>query len=499
MTASQDPYQVIIGLEVHVQLKTTTKLFCRCKTVFGAEPNTQTCPVCLGLPGALPVMNQQAIELAIRAGIGLHSEIPEYTKWDRKNYFYPDLPKGYQVSQFDLPICNGGWVELPRDLSKQSVPRQIRLIRAHLEEDAGKSTHGESATASQRASSMIDLNRTGTPLLEIVSEPDIQSADEARDYLNELKRMLEAYDVSDCNMQEGSLRVDANVNIRVTKDDGAIAVTPIAEIKNLNSFRAVERAIRYEADRQYALWQSDGVEIGQRPKQTRGWDDNREETVLQRQKEESEEYRYFPDPDLPGLSISAHDVQKIRDSVSERPVERIHRYQSEFGLGYYDSDVLVSLGDAYARYFETLVANGVSAKRASSWVQQEVNRATKESEVAIQDFVVKATDLAKLLRAVEDNTLDTAKAREIFQQLVVAGETDTLGSLIDQAKHSSVDSESLVALCNQLLAENPDVVEKVKSGNAKAIGAIIGPAKKANPNVNPRQLQELALARIADM
>ncbi len=297
------PYRTVIGLEVHVQLATASKLFCGCSTTFGAAPNTQVCPVCLGLPGALPVMNEQAIELAIRTGLALNCQIAETTKWDRKNYFYPDLPKGYQISQFDMPICYEGHLDIPDD--EETRNKTVRIIRAHLEEDAGKSMHDEVAG---KADSRIDLNRTGTPLLEIVSYPDMSSADEAKAYLTELRLLLLYLGVSDCNMQEGSLRVDANVNLHID-EQGQTYATPIVEVKNMNSFRAVERALEYEIQRQWGEWQRTRIQKGAAPKQTRGWDDEKGVTIPQREKEESADYRYFPDPDLVPLKIARQKVE----------------------------------------------------------------------------------------------------------------------------------------------------------------------------------------------
>ncbi|MCA9182610.1 MAG: Asp-tRNA(Asn)/Glu-tRNA(Gln) amidotransferase subunit GatB, partial [Planctomycetales bacterium] len=307
------PYKIVIGLEVHVQLSTESKLFCSCATTFGAPPNTQVCPVCLGLPGALPVLNQRAVELAIRTGLALNCEIAPETKWDRKNYFYPDLPKGYQISQFDQPICGPGYLDFP-DPERDGESLRVRLIRAHLEEDAGKSMHDEAAG---RADSRIDLNRTGTPLLEIVSEPDLRSAPAAKAFLTELRLLLTYLGVSDCNMQEGSLRADANVNLHIDKEGRTLA-TPIVEVKNLNSFRAVERALNYETQRQFDAWLKTGQEMGQVPKQTRGWDDAAGVTVPQREKEESSDYRYFPDPDLVPLHIAPEQLQGFGQGNGQR-------------------------------------------------------------------------------------------------------------------------------------------------------------------------------------
>ncbi len=313
-----EPYTTIIGLEVHVQLATASKLFCGCSTRFGGEPNTQTCPVCIGMPGSLPVMNRRAVELALKTAVALNCEIPPRTKWDRKQYYYPDLPKGYQISQFDLPMSHAGRLAIS-DTKDRFAPKDVRIIRAHLEEDAGKSLHDEEAG---KGDSLIDLNRTGTPLLEIVSEPDLRSSAESLAFLKELRLLLTYIAVSDCNMQEGSLRVDANINLHFDTPAGKVA-TPIVEIKNMNSFRAVERALDYEAPRQYREWQETGRVLGKSPKQTRGWDDAAGVTRAQRSKEESSDYRYFPDPDLVPVSFSAGG-----DRVSQGVAGRIAGHAS---------------------------------------------------------------------------------------------------------------------------------------------------------------------------
>jgi aspartyl-tRNA(Asn)/glutamyl-tRNA(Gln) amidotransferase subunit B len=485
------PYRIIIGLEVHVQLRTESKLFCRCSTVFGADPNTQVCPVCLGLPGALPVLNRRAVELSIQTGLALHCQIAEFTKWDRKNYFYPDLPKGYQISQYDLPICAEGFLDIEVDDAPEQTKR-VRIIRAHLEEDAGKSMHDE---AHGRASSRIDLNRTGTPLLEIVSYPDIASAEEAKKYLTELKLLLTYLGVSDCNMQEGSLRADANVNLAVTKPDGVEVVTPIVEIKNLNSFRAVERAIDFEVNRQYQQWQRDGLEKGQAPKQTRGWDDDLGVTVLQREKEESADYRYFPDPDLAPVCIARDEVAKVQLALGELPQAMRRRFQSEHQLKFYDADVIVSQGRGVSTYFEDCIRAGATAKRASAWLQQDILRTMRERNVAIEQFPIAAPKLAELLIAIESGKLDTTRGRLVFQHWL-----DNAGlSLAETEKvlgFEQVDDSELESICRELLIASPDVVKKVRDGNPKALGSLVGQAKKRNANADPRTVQDICMRLI---
>ncbi|WP_420876899.1 Asp-tRNA(Asn)/Glu-tRNA(Gln) amidotransferase subunit GatB [Rosistilla oblonga] len=489
MLSVDQPYEIVIGLEVHVQLRTTTKLFCRCATQFGAPPNTNVCPVCLGMPGALPVINEHAVQLALQTGLALGSTIPPMTKWDRKQYFYPDLPKGYQISQFDLPICDGGHLTIA-DPADESQTRTIRLIRAHLEEDAGKSMHDE---ANGRADSRIDLNRCGTPLLEIVSQPDMRSAAEAKAFLTELKLLLTYLDVSDCEMQEGSLRVDANVNLKIAKAGDTIA-TPIVEIKNMNSFRAVERAIAHEAQRQYHEWEETGLTIKDRTKRTFGWDDAAERTVPQREKEEAADYRYLPDPDLLPICLSTETVEATRAALAEFPAVARQRLQADYEIKAYDADVIVNQGRGVVEYFEAVAKGSGDARRASSWIQQDVLRTMKEQGVGIGDFAVSADTLAELLGQVFAGKLDNARARDVFQHLLEKG-----GSVAEAIKAlgiESVDAGEIESLCQELLDANPQVVEDVRGGKMQAIGSLIGQAKKKNPNVNPKQFREICLQLI---
>lgn len=489
MTTAAPTTETIIGLEVHVQLKTATKLFCGCSTKFGAPPNTQVCPVCLGLPGALPVLNEGAIDLAIRTGLAINCSIPPLTKWDRKQYFYPDLPKGYQISQFDLPICADGYLDIadPKDTDQT---RRIGITRAHLEEDAGKSMHDETAGV---AESRIDLNRCGTPLLEIVSEPDMRSPAEAQAYLTKLKALLTHMDVSDCEMQEGSLRVDANVNLHIHKDGAKIA-TPIAEIKNMNSFRAVEAALHHEVDRQFDEWEKTGRTIKDDPKTTRGWDEAKEETFLQRTKEESADYRYFPDPDLLPVRIPTERVDKIRATLGESPEATRERFQSQFGIKAYDADVIVTQGRAMIDYFETVVEVCGDGKRASSWLQQDVMRTINDRQIDIADFPVPADQLGDLLKRVAGGDLDNARARDVLAHML--DNPTTVEAAIKTLGIESVGGDELETLCQELLDANPKVVEDVQGGKMQAVGALIGQARKKNPNANPQQVRETLLRLI---
>lgn len=484
------PYTIIIGLEVHVQLLTESKMFCGCSTKFGEPANTQTCPVCLGMPGSLPVMNRKAFELSLKTAAALNCEIPKFTKWDRKNYFYPDLPKGYQISQFDLPLSQNGWLEI--DVPEEGGQKKIRIIRAHLEEDAGKSMHDEIAG---KADSRIDLNRAGTPLLEIVSEPDLRSPAEAKAYLTELKLLLNYLGVSDCNMQEGSLRVDANINLHIEdeKSGGKIA-TPIVEVKNMNSFRAVERALAYEADRQWEEWLSTHHKIGDVPKSTRGWDEAAQVTREQRTKEESSDYRYFPDPDLVPVTLTDEEIAAVRASLGKLPAAIRLRLQTDYKLSPYDADVIVNQGRATVAYYSELADACGDAKMASNWIQQDVLRWLGERQSTIEQYPVSARALAELLGKVRGGAFDTSRGRQVLSHMI---EGHSLADAIKSAGIAEVDDSEVVELCKKLLADNPKVVEEVKAGKPKGIGMLIGQAKKANPNVNPNRVRDLCMEMIA--
>ena len=486
--------KLIIGLEVHVQLKTESKLFCGCSTQFGSSPNTQTCPVCTGMPGTLPVLNEKALALSIKTGLALNCEIARYTKWDRKNYFYPDLPKGYQISQFDKPVCGEGFVDVKIPKSDEPA-RKIRLERAHLEEDAGKSVHDESGKGGV---SKIDLNRTGTPLLEIVTKPDLRSAEEAKAFLTELKLILGYVDVSDCNMQEGSLRCDANVNLHFESGDEIVA-TPIVEIKNLNSFRAAERAITHEAQRQFKQFRKTGETIHDAPKQTRGWDDSAQRTTPQREKEESADYRYFPDPDLIAVVISEQQIETAKNSLGDLPATLRETLQTDYGLNDYDSDVIVSAGRETVDYFRA-VADGSAkdgkpnkklGKLASNWVGQEVMRYLNENNATIENYPVSSAKLADLLARINGGEVDQTRAKEVLAEMLASG--CEVQAAFDKLGIVKVDSGDLEALCQQLIDENPAVIEEIKSGKVKAVGSLIGKARKINPNVNPGVLRESIL------
>ena len=487
------PYQIVIGLETHVQLLTQTKLFCRCSTKFGAAPNTQTCPVCTGSPGSLPVMNREAFRLALITASALDCEIPTFTKWDRKQYYYPDLPKGYQISQYDLPMSQNGGLKI-HDPKGEFEPKRIGIIRAHLEEDAGKSLHDE---AHGKADTRIDLNRTGTPLLEIVTQPDMRSPKEAKAYLTELKLLLTYLNVSDCNMQEGSLRVDANVNIWIETPQGKVA-TPVVEIKNLNSFRHVERAVAFEAERHWNHWQDNpGWKFGSVPKQTRGWDDAKGVTYSQREKEESADYRYFPDPDLAPVTVAETEITAVKSGLCELPVAIRARLEKDYGITPYDSDVIVAQGRPTVDYYEEVAKTAGDGKRAANWVTQEVLRVLNDKGWTLDQFPIGAPKLAELVKLVVGGDLEVTRAKEVFNDMLENGRsvTDTMTAL----GIAKVDSGELEAICREVVAANPKVVADVKSGKVQAAASLIGQVKKRNANANPNDVKRICLEIIGGM
>ncbi|WP_435006282.1 Asp-tRNA(Asn)/Glu-tRNA(Gln) amidotransferase subunit GatB [Tundrisphaera lichenicola] len=487
-------YTIVIGLEVHVQLTTESKMFASCGTKFGLPPNTQTDPVSLGLPGTLPVMNGKAFELALKTAVALHAEIAGFTKWDRKNYYYPDLPKNYQISQYDLPFSTGGWLEIPVQKDGSGGGR-CRLTRVHLEEDTGKLTHGAGGF------SEVDLNRAGIPLMEIVSEPEIRSPQDAKACLEELRLTLRYLGVSDCEMQEGSLRCDANVNIHIEKDGKTIA-TPIVEIKNLNSFRSVERSIAYEAERQFARWKEDGKTIKDAPKQTRGWSDPEGITKPQREKETAADYRYFPEPDLVPVVVDEAWVARVRASIGELPAERRRRFSSEYGLSDYDANVLVEQGQDVADYFDAVAKATGAYKLASNWVQQEILRIVKERKIPIGECPVGPAALADLINRVGRSELNTNQGREVLAKMIETG--DSAESVIETGGFRMVsDRDAIAAAVESALASNPKALEDLKGGKKKpeaVRGFLRGQVmKQTGGKADPALVGEVLDARLAEL
>jgi aspartyl-tRNA(Asn)/glutamyl-tRNA(Gln) amidotransferase subunit B len=459
------PYRIVIGLEVHVQLLTKTKLFCGCSTQFGLPPNSATCPICIGMPGVLPVMNRKAFDLALRAALALNCTIADFTKWDRKNYYYPDLPKNYQISQYDLPFSTGGGLEIPTP----KASKKIGIIRVHLEEDAGKMLHDEKGTGQD---SLVDLNRAGTPLCEIVSQPDLASPEEAKAYLEEIRLLLRETGVSDCEMQEGSLRCDANVNVHIPQPDGSVAATPITEVKNLNSFRAVERAMKYEAERQYAQFQKDGKRLGEVAKATAGWDEAKGVTVVQRRKEEAADYRYFPEPDLVPVVVDAEWRERVRSEMGELPAAQRVRLTKDYGLSPYDAGVLTRQGRSVVAYFEDGAKRCGDAKAASNWVTNRVLASLKEQKADIADFKLSPERLAGLIAEQKAAGLNKQAAEEVYTRMLEAG-VDAK-TAIGQLGIKAVAAGDLADIVRRAIAANPKAVAEFKKGKAAAAQSFMG-------------------------
>ena len=466
-------YEVVIGFETHAQLATSSKIFSRASTAFGAEPNTQACAVDLALPGTLPVMNRAAVECAIKLGLALGSHIAERSVFARKNYFYPDLPKGYQISQFEIPVVQGGAVSFLLD----GEPRTVRLVRAHLEEDAGKSLHEDFI-----GQSGIDLNRAGTPLLEIVTEPDMRSSEEAVAYAKELHKIVTWIGMCDGNMQEGSFRCDANVSVR---KPGAPLGTR-REIKNLNSFKFMQQAIDYEV-----RWQIEQIEDGHAIQQaTVLFNPDTGETRAMRTKEDAADYRYFPDPDLPPLVIAPEWVARVRSEMAELPRAMAERFVQDYGLPAYDAATLTQ-SKAMAAYFEETAKACGQPKLASNWIMGEVSRRLNASEMAIEQAPVTAAQLAALIGRISDNTISNNAARQVFESMWNGeGEVDAL--IEAKGLKQMNDSGELEKIIDAVLAANPKNVEEFRAGNAKALNGLVGPIMKASKGkANPAQVNDL--------
>ena len=471
-------YEAVIGLEVHTELQTKTKIFCSCRTSFGADPNTNVCPVCLGLPGVLPVLNKKVLEYAVRAGLALNCEISRFSKFDRKNYYYPDLPKNFQTSQFDLPICEHGYL----DVEVEGEKRRIRITRAHMEEDAGKLVHhGTSITDSDY--SLVDYNRTGTPLLEIVSEPDMRSAKEAVAYMEKMRAILQYVGISDCRMEEGSLRCDANVSVRPV---GQKELGTKTEIKNINSFKGVERAIEYEAMRQAELLEDGGKVV----QETRTWDEKEGVTKSMRTKEEANDYRYFPEPDLVPFTVSDEYIENIRKSLPELPDARKERYMKEFGLSSEDA-VFMTNDKATADYFEAAVDAGADPKACVNWLMGEFASQLSTDGIEIAKAPVSAENLAALLKLISKGTISGKIAKKVFATRWKEG-----GNPEEIVKAQGLvqisDTAELSKLVDEVVGKNPKAVEDFKAGKKKAVGALVGQIMKATKGkANPRVINEL--------
>ncbi|MCA9483343.1 MAG: Asp-tRNA(Asn)/Glu-tRNA(Gln) amidotransferase subunit GatB [Nitrospina sp.] len=470
-------FEAVIGLEVHAQLKTESKIFCSCSTRFGAEPNENTCPICLGMPGVLPVLNKKAVEYALKACLATHCEIEPTNRFDRKNYFYPDLPKGYQISQFALPIGRHGRITLQGN----GTPKVIGITRIHMEEDAGKSIHGDNL--GNPGKSYVDFNRTGVPLVEIVSEPEIRSAEEAREYLITLKSVLEYTEVSDCNMEEGSFRCDANVSIRPV---GQKEFGTRAEVKNINSFKFVQKAIEYEIERQTQIIRQ-GDQVVQ---ETRLYDANRGVTFSMRSKEEAHDYRYFPEPDLVPIVIDEAWIQQARSELPELPEEKRERFVSEYGIPPYDAGVLTA-DKALSQYYEQCIAVFNQPKAVSNWIMSELLRELKNDDKEITDCPVSPEHLGQLLKMVDDGTISGKIAKTVFEEMFRTGKSPD--AVVKEKNLVQIsDTGAIQALIDEVIADNPEQAEQYRSGKDKVIGFLVGQVmKKSQGKANPGLVNKL--------
>lgn len=475
---SSKKYETVIGLEVHVELHTKSKIFCGCSTEFGAPPNTHTCPICLGHPGVLPVLNRQAVEYAMKAAMALNCTIADVSKFDRKNYFYPDSPKAYQISQYDQPIGENGWIDIEVD----GKTKRIGITRLHLEEDAGKLTHVDGGYAS-----LADFNRVGTPLVEIVSEPDISSPEEARAYLEKIRAVMQYCDVSDVKMEEGSLRCDANISLRPF---GETKLGTKAELKNMNSFRGVQRGLEYEEIRQAELL-DDGEEIVQ---ETRRWDEAAGKTLSMRSKEQAHDYRYFPDPDLVTLHISQEWKDRVRASIPELPDERKARYTSEYGLPTYDAEVITS-SVHLANLFEDSMKYTSDAKAVSNWIMGDLLGYLNSEGVEITALQLTGQGLGEMVGLIEKGTISNKIAKTVFKEMLESGKLPK--QIVEEKGLVQISDEgAILTIVEQVVAANPQSVEDYKAGKQKAIGFLVGQVMKeskgkANPGLANKLLVEV--------
>ena len=489
-------FEPVIGLEIHAQLLTRTKIFCGCSTAFGAPPNTHVCPVCLGMPGTLPVLNRAAVEFAVRASLALNCTVHEHSVFARKNYFYPDLPKGYQISQYDRPLATEGWLRIPTGMNfpgsqnREDSSRLVRITRVHMEEDAGKSLH-HGFPDSDRAT-YVDCNRAGVPLIEIVTEPDMRSAAEASDFFSRVREILVTLGVNDGNMEEGSLRCDANVSIR---PEGTAALGTKTEVKNVNSFRFLRRALEYEIERQTAL-----VEAGDRVRQeTRLWDSAAGVTVSMRSKEEAHDYRYFPEPDLPPLVLETAWLDAQAAALPELPDARIARLMREHALGQYDAETMVRAIPGGADYFEAAVRAGASSKAAANWLLGDVQRVLKEQGAQLDDLAVRVppASLAELLVLLDEGRIGGPAAKQVFETMAIDGGRPA--AIVERLGLSKIsDTTAIEALVDEVLGANAAAVAEYRAGKAQTFGFLVGQVMKASRGrADAKTVNELLKRKIA--
>ena len=476
---SREDYEVIIGLEVHAELSTKTKIFCSCPTAFGAAPNTHTCPICMAMPGTLPVLNEKVVEYAVKAGLATNCEISRNSKNDRKNYFYPDLPKSYQISQFDKPLCEHGYVEIEINGEK----KKIRLTRIHIEEDAGKLNHDEFG-----GGSLVDLNRAGVPLIEIVSEPDLRSAEEVEQYLRKIKSILEYIEVSDCKMQEGSLRADVNVSVR---KKGETKLGTRTEMKNMNSFRSIVRAIEYEVDRQIDVIENGG-KIDQ---ETLRWDDVSGKTFPMRDKEDAQDYRYFPDPDLVAIKLSEEYIENIKNSLPELPESRKERYLQEYKLSEKDAK-LITASKYLSDLFEEAVKVCNNPKAVNNWIISDISRILNETEMEPIQIPFDAKQLGKLVVLIDKGTISSSIGKKVLVELF-ENPRDPEDIIKEKGWIQISDEGAIKEVVLKILENNPQSIADYKGGKDKALGFLVGQAmKETKGKANPQMLNKMFLEEL---
>ena len=475
---SREDYEVIIGLEVHAELSTKTKIFCSCPTAFGAAPNTHTCPICMAMPGTLPVLNEKVVEYAVKAGLATNCEISRNSKNDRKNYFYPDLPKSYQISQFDKPLCEHGYVEIEINGEK----KKIRLTRIHIEEDAGKLNHDEFG-----GGSLVDLNRAGVPLIEIVSEPDLRSAEEVEQYLRKLKSILEYIEVSDCKMQEGSLRADVNVSVR---KKGETKLGTRTEMKNMNSFRSIVRAIEYEVDRQIDVIENGG-KIDQ---ETLRWDDVSGKTFPMRDKEDAQDYRYFPDPDLVAIKLSEEYIENIKNSLPELPESRKERYLQEYKLSEKDAK-LITASKYLSDLFEEAVKVCNNPKAVNNWIISDISRILNETEMEPIQIPFDAKQLGKLVVSIDKGTISSSIGKKVLVELF-ENPRDPEDIIKEKGWIQISDEGAIKEVVLKILENNPQSIADYKGGKDKALGFLVQAMKETKGKANPQMLNKMFLEEL---
>lgn len=476
---SRNDYEVVIGLEVHAELSTKTKIFCSCPTSFGAAPNTHTCPICMAMPGTLPVLNEKVVEYAVKAGLATNCEISKDSKNDRKNYFYPDLPKAYQISQFDKPLCNHGYVEIEDD---EGNKKKVRLLRIHIEEDAGKLNHDEFA-----GGSLVDLNRAGVPLIEMVSEPDLRSSGEAERYLRKLKSILEYIEVSDCKMQEGSLRADVNVSVHKPGEP----LGTRTEMKNMNSFRSIVRGIEYEIERQIDVIEDGGVV----EQETLRWDDVSGKTFPMRDKEDAQDYRYFPDPDLVAIKLSDEYIENIKKTLPELPESRKERYLTEYGLSEKDANIITSskyLSDLFEQ--ASKICN--NPKAVNNWIISDISRILNETEMEPIQIPFDSKQLAKLVRLIDKGTISSSIAKKVLVEMFEHPRDPE--DIIDEKGWVQISDENAIKeVVLKILENNPQSIADYKAGKQKALGFLVGQAmKETRGKANPQMLNKMFIEEL---